>query len=121
MASEERPPTAGERRGAGERQGRDSALSHHILPSAATMIGICTTLIGLVKIAEGQVGMTRVDEWVGLSALLFLASALTSYLSLRMPVRRPVSLRLERMADLFFLLGLIALTALAVAFAYEAI
>ncbi|AWN43007.1 hypothetical protein [Methylobacterium durans] len=113
------PPSEPER--ADARKGPDRALSHHILPSAATMIGICTTLIGLVKIAEGQVGMTRVDEFVGLSALLFLVSALTSYLSLRMPLRRPVGQRLERAADLLFLLGLIALSALSIAFAYEVI
>ena len=34
------------------RAGRDPDLSRHILPSAATMVGICTTLIGLVKIIE---------------------------------------------------------------------
>ncbi|MER2265960.1 hypothetical protein [Methylobacterium oxalidis] len=105
----------------GERKDEGSALSHHILPSAATMIGICTTLIGLVKIAEAQIGQSRTDEWVGLAALLFLVSALTSYLSLRLPMSRPVGRRLERAADLFFLLGLIALSALSLAFAYEVI
>ena len=33
--------------------GEDS-LSRHILPNSGTMVGVCTTLIGLVKIAEAS-------------------------------------------------------------------
>ena len=99
----------------------DAILSHHILPSAATMIGICTTLIGLVKIIEARIGPSHVDEWAGLAALLFLASAFGSYLSMRPRLTRAASLRLERVADVTFLLGLFGLSAISVLFAYEAI
>ena len=58
-------------------------LAGHILPTAATMIGICVTLTGLVKIAEARIGPSHVDEYCALTAVLFLASTALSYVSLR--------------------------------------
>jgi hypothetical protein len=102
-------------------QRSDWALSHHILPSAATMVGVCTTLIGLVKIVEGRIGPSRVDEWAALTALIFLGSAVTSYLSIRIETNRPSCGRFEAAADLLFLLGLIGLSVISLLFAYEVI
>jgi len=39
------------------------------------MVGVSTTLIGLVKVAKGHMGPSRVDEYAGLAALLFPARA----------------------------------------------
>jgi hypothetical protein len=96
-------------------------LSRHILPTSATMIGICTTLIGLVKVAEAKIGPSRVDEYAALSALLFLVSATASYLSIRYSDRAELSSRWEKLADQFFLAGLFSITIIATLFAYEAI
>lgn len=38
------------------------------------MVGICTALIGLVKIIEARIDPTHVDESGGLAALLLLVS-----------------------------------------------
>ncbi|MDP4022534.1 hypothetical protein Q8W71_07860 [Methylobacterium sp. NEAU 140] len=100
---------------------RASGLSHHILPTAGTMIGVCTTLIGLVKIYETETGPSRVDEAAALAAVLFLASAIGSYLSIRVAADSDLALRLERAADACFVLGLIGLSMIALLFAYEAI
>lgn len=35
---------------------RSDSLSSHILPVSGTMIGVCTTLIGLVKFAAAKHG-----------------------------------------------------------------
>ncbi|CAN5304807.1 hypothetical protein BH10PSE10_BH10PSE10_18570 [soil metagenome] len=96
-------------------------LSHHILPTSATMIGICTTFIGLVKVAEAQMGPSHVDEYAALAALLFLISAASSYLSIRYSNLGRFGRRCERIADMLFLAGLFSITIIAMLFAYEAI
>ena len=85
------------------------------------MIGVCATLIGLVKIAEARHGSSHVDEFAAIVAITFLASALTSYLSIRYAEQTRRSLRLERLADLIFLCGLVGITLVATLFAYEVI
>ena len=86
---------------------RDGDISHHILPTAATMVGVCITVVGIVSLIEVQAAMvTIIDEMAAVGALTFLISTLLSYMSLRSP---RVSSRLERFADLVFLLGLLIL------------
>ncbi|WP_299717947.1 hypothetical protein [Tardiphaga sp.] len=97
------------------------ALSKHILPSSGTMIGVCVTLIGLVKILEARIGPSRVDEYAAVVSTLFLVSAIASYISMRHPERHSLSTRCEIIADQFFLGGLIAMTAITLFFAYEVI
>jgi hypothetical protein len=96
-------------------------LASHILPVSGTMIGVCTTLIGLVKLAEAKYGSSHVDEYAALAAVTFLASALTSYLSIRYADRTELSFHIERVADAIFLCGLIGITIVATLFAYEVI
>jgi hypothetical protein len=85
------------------------------------MTGVCTTLIGLVKVVEARMGPSHVDEYVGLASLLFVISAMTSYVSLRYAGSQRTSLRFERIADICFMVGLLALALIALLFAYEAI
>ncbi len=101
--------------------GGDRALSRHILPTSATMIGICTTFIGLVKVAETKIGPSHVDEYASVAALVFLISAASSYLSIRYAKQIRLSGRYEKIADILFLAGLIGITLIAMLFAYEAI
>lgn len=97
-------------------------LSRHILPSSGTMFGICTTLVGLVKVAEGKLGPSHVDEYAALVSLFFMASAIASYVSIRHEEGRPnFSARCERLADKCFLLGLMGVVAIGLLFAYEVI
>jgi hypothetical protein len=96
-------------------------LSRHILPTSATMIGICTTFIGLVKLAEARIGPSHVDEYAALAALLFLVSSAASYLSIRFSDQKRLGAPCEKLADQFFLAGLVSITLIATLFAYEAI
>jgi len=96
-------------------------LSNHILPASGTMIGVCTTLIGLVKVIEGRIGPSHVDEYVSLVAVIFVFSALASYVSIRYGGRPNLSMQFERAADYLFLIGLFSIAVIAVLFAYEAI
>lgn len=96
-------------------------LANHILPNSASMIGVCVTAVGLVKIAEPHIGPSNVDTYCALAALIFLASAMCSYMALRFEDREAVSARLERIADGCFMAGLLALTIVTMLFAYEVI
>ncbi|MDQ6870140.1 MAG: hypothetical protein M3178_18015 [Pseudomonadota bacterium] len=97
-----------------------SRLAHHILPNASTMLGVCLTGIGLVKVAEAHIGPSRVDEFLSLDGLCFLVSCLLSYASIR-GGNPGASTRnkLEQSADFFFMLGLIGMALISVLFAYE--
>ncbi|MHB2207028.1 hypothetical protein [Methylobacterium sp. CM6257] len=108
-------------RGQGTRRSGEDSLSRHILPNAGTMVGVCTTLIGLVKIAEGWIGPSHVDEAAALTAILFLVSAIASYLSIRLEAENGPAVSLERCADVCFVLGLVSLSVIAILFAYETI
>ena len=100
---------------------RSDSLASHILPVSGTMIGVCATLIGLAKIAQAKHSTSHVDEFAAISAITFLVSALTSYLSIRFADENGRSVHLERLADLIFLCGLVGITLVATLFAYEVI
>ncbi|MBM0207524.1 hypothetical protein JNW90_34505 [Micromonospora sp. STR1s_5] len=93
----------------------------HILGMAGTMLGVTTTLIGLVKVLETQSIKSNVDELAGVLVVLFLFSAVISYASIRTEDRARLSRKLERSADLAFMLGLLSLGVLALIFAWELI
>lgn len=40
-------------------------LSSHILSASVVMIGVSTTLIGLVKVAKAHMGPSRADQYAG--------------------------------------------------------
>ena len=96
-------------------------LAHHILTNSATMIGVCVTAVGLVKIAESHIGPSEVDVYFAIIAVIFLGSAFLSYLSVR--AREPTAGAgiLERMADVLFMTGLLGMTLVAMLFAYEVV
>jgi len=99
----------------------DRDLARAILPNAGTMIGVCTTLVGLVKLLEGRIGPSRVDEYGALAGVVFLASALLAYLALRSPPTSLFGRRCEHVADLCFVIGLISIVIIALLFAFEQI
>ncbi|HEY0220057.1 MAG TPA: hypothetical protein VGC26_09890 [Afipia sp.] len=96
-------------------------LSTHILPTSGTMIGVSATLVGLVKIVEVRTGPSHVDEYAALTTVLFLISAISSFVAMRYADRRRLSARCELIADQTFLIGLVSVAAIAIFFAYEII
>ena len=92
-----------------------SDLSHHILPSSATMLGVCMMVISIAKLLQlGSVGLA-IDRLLALDSMLFLASAGLSYLAMRPSARS----RFERCADAAFMLGLVVLGICSVLLAFE--
>ncbi len=95
------------------RQG--NGLSAHILPTSATMIGVCLTALYISLLGPPSAGRVLVDKLLALDALVFLASALLSFMSLR---RARSARRRETLADRVFVagLGLLALGGIVLAF-----
>lgn len=100
---------------------RTTDLAKQILSSSGTMIGLCTTTIGLIKIVEGRIGPSNVDIFIALLGSMFLGSAVLSYASIRTATRPKWSARLEGVADVLFISGLIAIVGLILLFALERI
>jgi hypothetical protein len=93
-------------------------LSHHILPNSATMVGVCIMVISIVKGMPTNVVNYFIDEALAIDSVLFMLSALLSFLSIR--IERS-TLGLERWAEMIFILGLVSMTIIAVIFSFEII
>lgn len=102
--------------------GRDdpplSGLSAHILPTSATMIGVCLTALYISLLGPAGTSRVMVDKLLAVDALVFLVSATLSFVSMRSGRR---GRRFEARADAIFLagLGLLALVAMVLAFAVD--
>jgi hypothetical protein len=96
-------------------------LVGHILPVSVTLIGVCVTLVGLVKVVEVRTGNSHVDEYAAIAAIAFLTCSIASYLSIRFSAHGRLSYWLEQVADVIFVAGLIGITVIATLFAYEVI
>jgi hypothetical protein len=84
---------------------KDRNIDTHILSTAGTMVGICLTVISILKIAQLKNGfITLADEILAFDAWMFLLSATFSYLSIR---SRTTSSKLEEIADKLFISALI--------------
>lgn len=92
-------------------------LSQHILPTSAQLVGVCVTVISLIKALHiGQLG-SLLDKLLAIDALLFTLSAVLSYISMR----GEKWAHLEKHADQFFMLGLVELGGCAILLAFEII
>ena len=97
-------------------------LARHILPSSATMVGVCLTAISLVKLLENKNGeASAVDEYLALNSVIFLFCAGLSYFSLRPYARPQWAERMEKLADVLFIVGLSVMVVITTLFAYEGI
>jgi len=93
----------------------ESRLISHILPTASTMVGVCLTVIGLIKVVETTKGPSSLDEVIAVNAIGFLLSAILSYISLRSETQK---VRLESWADHLFIgsLGMLGIATVVLAF-----
>lgn len=94
----------------------NSNLSHHILPNSATMVGVCITVISIVKGMNPGLTNFLIDKALAADSILFMISALLSFSSIRTPQS---NLRLERWAEALFLIGLVSMTLITVIFSFE--
>lgn len=94
----------------------ENRISSHILPTSATMVGVCITAIGLVRLMHaGTVGV-YIDKLLGVDSVLFVFCSVLSFASVR---RGPRGARLEQFAEIIFLMALIMLGLASVMMAME--
>ncbi|MDD2811234.1 hypothetical protein [Rhodoferax sp.] len=90
-------------------------LSAHILPTSATMIGVCMTVLTIGHLGAGSEWRMVIDKLLAVDALIFLTSALLSFISMK-SVKYGRSY--ETWAEMIFIAGLslLALGAVGLAF-----
>jgi hypothetical protein len=93
-------------------------LSQHILPNSATMVGVCIMVISIVKSMGPDLTSYLIDKALAIDSLLFMISALLSFSSIRL---KQSTDRLERWAEMVFLIGLVSMTLITVIFSFEII
>jgi hypothetical protein len=82
-------------------------ISIHIFTVSSAMVGVCLTVIGLIRvvITFGKAD-TVADDLLAVDAFLFLLSCLISYSALRNRSKRRMH-RMEHIADGIFILAMI--------------
>jgi hypothetical protein len=88
----------------------EADLCIHIFTASAALVGVCLTVIGLIRIVVSttKVG-TIADDLLAADATLFMLSCLLAYWALRARSVRRMH-RLERTADAMFIVGLLLMT-----------
>ncbi|NNM83494.1 MAG: hypothetical protein HKL98_12965 [Burkholderiales bacterium] len=82
----------------------ENNIANHILPTSATMTGVCVTVISIVRLTEATRHIsTVIDTVFAMTGLVFLLSCFLSYTSMR---KQRFGGVLEKYADLFFMIGL---------------
>jgi hypothetical protein len=92
-------------------------ISHHILPTAANLLGLCFVILSVIKIMKLG-AETIIDEMVAFGVVIFLVASIFSYASIRSETRTDIY---EKIADIVFLAGLGLLTIAALIIVFEII
>jgi len=90
-------------------------ISHHILPTAANLLGLCFVILSVIKVMKPG-AQTLIDELVAAVIVIFLVASIFSYASIRSETRTD---RYEKIADIVFLAGLGLLTSTALIIVFE--
>ncbi len=87
----------------------DRRVADQIFVVSAAMVGVCLTLMGLVGILASLSEVASLtDELLAADAMVFLVSCLASYFALRSRTQA-VARRYERVADVSFIVGMVAI------------
>ena len=80
------------------------------------MVGACIMVISIVKSMDPGLTNYLIDKALAIDSLLFMISALLSFSSIRVEHSTE---RLERWAEIIFLLGLVSMTLITIIFSFE--
>lgn len=100
---------------------RRDDICGHIFTASATLVGVCLTVIGVLRVVSRlRDAGTVAEELLSIDAMLFLGACVTAYAALRTP-ELPRRRRLERYADAAFLVALFTMTVACGVLAWELI
>lgn len=97
-------------------QGATHSLLGHILPTSATMVGVCVTAIGIVRLMSAGTGEYYVDKLLAIDSILFVICSSVSFAAVRLAARAE---QLESIAESLFLVGLLLLGIASVFMAFQ--
>lgn len=80
--------------------------SPHILSTSANLLGFCFIVLTSMKVSK-MADVSIIDEITALAIILFMTSCILSFISMKK--HEGANNRLEKIADLIFLSGLIVL------------
>ena len=80
--------------------------SPHILNASSNLLGLCFIVLTSIKVLNISAA-TLLDEIATIAIIMFMTSSILSFLSMRSDNQS--NSRLEKIADIFFLLGLFML------------
>lgn len=84
----------------------EADISVHIFSVSAALVGVCLTVIGLIRIVvSARQVESAIDDFLAVDAVIFLFSCMLSYWALRTRSLYRMY-RVERIADAVFLAGL---------------
>lgn len=96
----------------------ETQISIHIFSVSAALVGVCLTVIGIFRaIGELKSFSTFGDNVLAIDALIFLASCIFAYSSLRSTNLKKKH-KLEKIADALFIFGLSLMAVVCTIIAY---
>ena len=90
-----------------------SVRSVHVFPAASTLVGVCMTVVSIVKVLHGK--RFALTALVSVASVMFLVSTFCAYVALRQD--RPS--KVDAAAEYLFLGGLVLVTVSGFLFAAE--
>jgi drug/metabolite transporter (DMT)-like permease len=85
---------------------QEENIAIHIFTVSAAMVGICLTVIGILSfIVTANKIETFGDDITAMAAIIFLVSCIIAYTAIKTKERKR-RLKLEKIADAFFIVGL---------------
>lgn len=97
---------------------RERDIATHIFTTSSVMLGLCLTIISIVRGQRSGARLeTVVDDVIAVDALIFLIACFLSYSALRVRHVRRIR-RLESTADIVFLVGMTGMAVACVIFVW---
>ncbi len=96
----------------------ETQIAIHIFSVSAALVGVCLTVIGIFRaVSELKNFSTLGDNILAVDALIFLASCVFAYSSLRSDSEKKRH-KLEKFADILFIVGLSLMAIVCLIIAY---